>query len=174
MFCVELFDMIGRLKRVQRQGWVDRNVTSPESVADHSHRVAMLCLLCPDTTLDKNKMVAMALVHDLAEVHAGDITPFQGISHEEKHKMEVDGMDKFQECMTRAGITSNIRQLWEEYEAGATPEAQFVKQADKLEMVLQARAYQREQPELNLNTFYETTKGKITHPWLKVMDDHVR
>ncbi len=32
---------------------------------------------------------------------------------------------------------------WEEYEAGASPEARFVRQLDRLEMALQAVAYAR-------------------------------
>lgn len=36
----------------------------------------------------------MALVHDLAEAQVGDITPFDGISKEEKTKLEFNGFKK--------------------------------------------------------------------------------
>lgn len=35
------------------------------------------------------RLIKMALVHDLAECLVGDITPFCGVSREEKHKREV-------------------------------------------------------------------------------------
>ncbi|MBX6342026.1 MAG: HD domain-containing protein, partial [Thermomicrobiaceae bacterium] len=35
----------GELKHVRRQGWIDRGVVDPESVADHSYRMALLAAL---------------------------------------------------------------------------------------------------------------------------------
>ena len=34
----------------------------------------------------------LALVHDMAESIVGDVTPFDGISKTEKHKMEEAGL----------------------------------------------------------------------------------
>ena len=39
-----------------------------------------------------------------------------------------------------------IEALWREYEPARTPEARFVKSLDKLETLLQARAYERAHP----------------------------
>ena len=39
---VEFARTVGRLKALPRQGWVDRNVAKPESVADHTFRAVML------------------------------------------------------------------------------------------------------------------------------------
>ena len=36
----------------------------------------------------RDKTIKIALVHDLAEALVGDITPHDGISKEEKHKLE--------------------------------------------------------------------------------------
>jgi 5'-deoxynucleotidase YfbR-like HD superfamily hydrolase len=43
---------------------------------------------------DAQRCVAMALVHDLAEALCGDITPtdVSGVSKQQKHKLEVQGM----------------------------------------------------------------------------------
>lgn len=40
-------DRIESLKTTRRRGWVIRGVPDPESVADHSHRVAVACLAAP-------------------------------------------------------------------------------------------------------------------------------
>ena len=51
--------------------------------------------------------------------------------------------------------------LFEEYEAGESREARFVKQIDKLDMGLQAMLYQNEQG-LDLGEFLVSAKAKIS------------
>lgn len=51
-----------------------------------------------------------------------------------------------------------IENLWNEYEAASTPEARFVKDLDKLEMILQAHEYEEEQ-DVDLSEFFDSTKG---------------
>ena len=78
----------------------------------------------------------MAIVHDVAESLCGDITPVEnsGVTKKEKQHREREAM----ECLCRAlGGPGSARarlvsRLWEEYEAGVTPEAQLVKDIDKL------------------------------------------
>lgn len=43
--------------------------------------------------LDVSKLVKMSLVHDMAECIVGDITPFDGISEQEKHNREMNAMN---------------------------------------------------------------------------------
>jgi putative hydrolases of HD superfamily len=73
-----LFNLAGRLKQLKRQGWVDRGVEQPESVADHSYRLALMTMVIAsrDPEIDASRAVRLALVHDLPEALAGDITPF--------------------------------------------------------------------------------------------------
>ena len=133
--------LAGRLKETARAGWALRGNVPPESVADHSFRVALLALVLSgdaDPPLDRERCVAMALVHDLAESLVGDITPYDGVSTEEKHRREREAMEHL---AALAGDPRLLR-LWEEYQAAATPEARFVKDLDKLETVLQAAEYE--------------------------------
>ena len=51
--------------------------------------------------------------------------------------------------------------LFDEYEAGSTPEAVFVKQLDKLDMGLQAKVYQQEQG-IDLDEFITSAKQRIS------------
>ena len=48
--------------------------------------------------------------------------------------------------------------IWEEYEAGSTPEARLVRQVDRMEMGLQAAVYEREGA-TGLEGFYASTQG---------------
>ncbi|HEX2188323.1 MAG TPA: HD domain-containing protein [Longimicrobiaceae bacterium] len=133
--------LAGRLKETPRAGWALRGVERPESVADHSFRVGLLALVLPrgeEPPLDRERCLAMALVHDLAESLVGDITPYDGVSTEEKHRREREAMLGF--CAMLGD--DEVLRLWEEYQAAATPEARFVKDLDKLETVLQAAEYE--------------------------------
>ena len=67
---------VGKSKRLLRTGWVREKVKDPESVAEHSFRVSVLAMVLTDKLgydLDKNKLIKMALLHDLGEVITGDI-----------------------------------------------------------------------------------------------------
>ncbi|KAA8583167.1 hypothetical protein FQN60_015713 [Etheostoma spectabile] len=74
--------------RVPRTGWVYRNVKKPESVSDHMYRMAMMSLTITDPTVDKDRCIKLALVHDMAECIVGDIAPSDNISKAEKHRRE--------------------------------------------------------------------------------------
>jgi len=144
---------VGKLKRKDRAGWVRHGVENPESVAEHSFRTAILALVLSDKFgLDSNKTVKMALVHDLAEAQIPDFTPFDNLSTEEKFKLEQETMKNL--C---ANITNGeqVLELWYELEAGKTKEARFVKKLDKLEMMFQAREYGDEQPDKDLELFWQ-------------------
>ena len=123
-----------KLKSLPRTGWLRAGIENPESVAAHSWGVAWLCMvLCPND-LNKLKVLEMALIHDLAEVRIGDITPYDGIDVAEKHKMESAA---FVEMTEQLCNRQHLRDLWNEQSA----EADFVKQMDKLDMALQAQEY---------------------------------
>ncbi|WP_081713935.1 HD domain-containing protein [Cystobacter fuscus] len=56
----------------------------------------------------------MALLHDASEARAGDITPHDGVSREEKLRREREAVSRvFSERPCRAEYLA----LWEEYEA---------------------------------------------------------
>lgn len=79
-----LAKQVQRLKRVPRQGWLDRGVppADTESVADHSLGVALLAWMAAleaqaaGADLDPGRVLALALVHDLPEAEIGDWTPY--------------------------------------------------------------------------------------------------
>ncbi|OQS05729.1 HD domain-containing protein 2-like isoform 1 [Thraustotheca clavata] len=162
---LEFLRVCGALKRLKRTGWVNHKVESPESVAEHMYRLAMCSLLLDnDSSVDRMKCMKMAIVHDLAEAFVGDITPHDGVSDEDKHKMEKDAID---EICTKLGAESEaakeIRELWHEYENASTEEAKMVKDFDKFEMILQADEYENAQG-VDLQDFFNSTKGKFKTP----------
>ncbi|OAJ44445.1 hypothetical protein BDEG_27670 [Batrachochytrium dendrobatidis JEL423] len=95
------------------------------------HRMSIIAMLIKDPTMDKNRLIKMAIVHDLAEAVVGDITPYSGVSKKDKQQRERDAMALFVENQGRSSEILEIQALWEEYEAGSTKEALLCKDIDK-------------------------------------------
>ena len=145
------------LKNVTRAGWVRAGVEQPESVAAHSWGMSLLALkLCPDD-LDLSKVLSLCLIHDLPEVRVGDLTPHDDCS--------TKAQDERAAMLEMAPFWVD---LFDEYEAGNTPEARFVKQLDKLDMGLQAIVYQRQQ-DVSLEEFLQSAKTRIADPSLQAL-----
>lgn len=174
---------IGRLKTLRRQGWIDRGVREPESVADHSFRLALMAWVLaqrrPD--LDATRAMLLALVHDAAEAIAGDRTPFDAALQAGAEPAvlfrQQPVYDPEAEARKTAAERAALRELaallpepvgerlieaWEEYEAAQTPEARFVRQLDKLETVLQALEYRERQPDLIIDSFILGALDEVT------------
>ena len=86
---IDFFESAVNLKKIFRQGWIDKlSLENPESVADHCYSMAIIGMIFSDLNhYDSEKILKMALLHDLAESKIGDFTPGQ-ISKEEKDTME--------------------------------------------------------------------------------------
>ncbi|HET9015913.1 MAG TPA: HD domain-containing protein [Thermomicrobiaceae bacterium] len=183
-----LLDVLGyaeELKRLRRQGWVDRGVAAPESVADHSYRLALLVLLLAgEAGVDPARALTLALVHDLPEAIAGDATPFDRAlaapdvdraalfrsrpdysaeADRVKHDAEADAIRRIAARLPEP-LRALVVDAWEEYEADATAAARLVHQADKLETWLQALEYRARQPELVIESFALGTHEAVTDP----------
>ena len=72
------------LKRLPRSGWLRvEGLQDVESVAAHSWGAAWLvAALCPEG-VNRGRALEMTVIHDLAEVRIGDITPVDGVPEEE-------------------------------------------------------------------------------------------
>ena len=87
---LDFFHIVGDLKHVKRTGWVVRDIDQPESVADHMYRMAMLVFMLQDLTINKDRLLKICLVHDLAEAIVGDITPVdKNFTGKQKQKLEI-------------------------------------------------------------------------------------
>lgn len=126
------------LKALPRAGWVRRGVPHPESVAAHSWGVAWLVLVLLPEDLELQRALTYAVLHDLPEVHTGDVTPHDGLDATTKAAREHVAMAELCAQLPRGAA---LLATWEAYEAQADPEARFVRQLDRLDMALQAAAY---------------------------------
>lgn len=158
-----------RLKAVPRTGWLRRGVADPEDVASHSWGLAFLVLILLPDDLDRARALEYAVLHDLAEVSTGDITPHDGISRDEKHRREREAME---ELCARLPRGAELLATWNAYEARTDPEAQFVHQLDRLDMALQATAYHRAGA-VGMAEFLDSARQVISDPSLITLLDQL-
>lgn len=142
---LKLYFQFNHLKNVYRQGWLKHILgleyeNKVESVADHSWSVTMLAMSVIEKyklNLDSSRCMKLALVHDFGEIYAGDLMPNEK-TKEEKQRLERKAIDRL---LDDVQFENDFKELWLEYENVASPEADFIKQIDKLECMLQAVCY---------------------------------
>ncbi|HOX17200.1 MAG TPA: HD domain-containing protein [Spirochaetales bacterium] len=158
-----------RLKRLFRQGWLKRGIPEDacETVAEHSFGVAMLALLAPTPSpgFARERAILLALVHELGETYAGDITPVDGVSAAEKSRLEREALLK---ALDGHPDRDTFLDAWEEFEAASTPEARFVKELDRLEMGLQAVLY-RAEGSVRMDEFFASARRSVTSAPLRAL-----
>ena len=193
---------IARFKSVPRTGWLDRGVDplSAESVADHSFGVALFAWACAlqrhaeGANLIPERVLKLALVHDLAEAEIGDIPPYDPAAipnaenpgarrafletrhhrdadrDAEKREREDASMRRLLATLPRA-TRGEVAEVWDELHQGISDEARFVKQVDRLETFLQSRHYLRADPTLPVASFHQEVMETIDDPLLAAIRD---
>jgi len=127
------------LKRLPRTGWIQRGVSTPETIASHCWGVSFLSILLADHLKKKGidvnieKCLKMAILHDFHEAIVGDI-PTPALDSKTKSMIEKKAIEK-------ALKIPEYRELSIEYIEEKSIEAKIVKLADLLDMVLQAGDY---------------------------------
>lgn len=166
---IEAYFEFNHLKQLYRQGWLQHGIEPKycESVAEHSFCVALLGLLLADKypELDTNKIVRMALIHDLGEIYAGDFTPKDKIDKNHKFQLERKSILQVFQKLSNGDKWINI---WEEYEQGKSAEAKLVRELDRLEMLLQASVYEH-QGQADLSEFFASIGQEILSPELQTI-----
>jgi putative hydrolase of HD superfamily len=131
----------GHLKVVSRSGWWLAGVRSPESVAEHSFRTAVIgyVLACLEGA-DPERTASLCLFHDFAESRINDPHPIV--------KTYMDLRDKGRQILTEIAdslprpVQAPIRKLAVELSERRSLESRIAKEADLLECALQAREYE--------------------------------
>jgi len=128
---------IDKLKSIQRRTKV-LGTQRQENTAEHSWHFAVgVMALAPyaDDDVDINRVIQMALVHDIVEIDAGDVLVYDLAAR-------VAIQDQEHAAATRLfGLLSypqreHFHRLWLEYEAGETANARFALMIDRLMPVL--------------------------------------
>ena len=146
---LDFIEEIGVLKNLSRTGWRFRGIKDTESVADHCYRVSLLSMILADVLteqdvpLDVEKVMRIALLHEVAEARIGDL-PFPAlkyISEEVKAAGERAAVESMFESF--GPLQQKYIQLWDEFEGATSIEGKLVRAADKLELMIQVLEYEK-------------------------------
>jgi putative hydrolases of HD superfamily len=136
--CVEFLNEIEKLKIVYRQNSVidkSRN----ENTAEHSWHVSLMAVILSGFSNEKNldtlKVVKMLLVHDIVEIDAGDTFLYDETSNLSKENKELDAAGRIFGLLPEP-IGKELFELWEEFEARLSPEAEFAASLDSLQPLM--------------------------------------
>jgi len=139
-----------RLKRLDRTGWTLRGLPNgTESVAAHSFGVGVTAMLLADEfisrgiSVDVEKVLRVALLHDWAEVRVGDMprtATFYFGSDARKEAETAAFSDVVRDVDSAEGLYGS---LYSDYEQRSSLEARLVKAADVLDLLVQVLALER-------------------------------
>ena len=156
---VSLSEALKKIERFKDQVyWIDYpKLKRYESVADHSWRLALLVILVEDRlskSINLQKALNFAILHDLAEAVAGDSHPmgkdgtgkstYYSIKNLSKKKFDKENK-AIKEMLNILPKSENEKmyKLWLEYEKRESFESKIVKALDAIECMLQVYEYRK-------------------------------
>jgi putative hydrolase of HD superfamily len=199
---LRLAQFASKLKSIPRTGWLDRGIPplQVESVADHSLGVALLAWSCAlqrraeGVAINPERVLTLAILHDLAEAEIGDLTPYDPAAIpdenepaarraflETRHRRDPvrDAAKRVEEdaairellATLPSATRSALQEVWDDLRLGESSEAQFVKQVDRLETFLQSQRYLLGDPTLPMASFRQEALESIDDPLLSAIRD---
>lgn len=128
---------IDQLKQVLRQTLLtDRS--RRENSAEHSWHIAIMAFVLAEYApagTDLLQAMRMLLIHDLVEIDAGDTFCYDVQAHLDKAEREQQAADRIFGLLP-PDQASELKALWQEFEAQETPTARFAAALDRLQPVL--------------------------------------
>lgn len=156
---IELLFEIGFFRLIKRS-WQRFLVPNTANNAEHSFRVAWIALVLAthEKTGNHEKILKMALVHDLPESRCGDV---DYISREYTKRKESDAIvDSLKETI----FGEEIVEIWNEYEKRESIEAKIVKDADNLDVELELGELKEQGS--SLKEVWKADRRKMVYPKL--------
>ncbi|MFW9960458.1 MAG: HD family hydrolase [Candidatus Thorarchaeota archaeon] len=170
---IELIKYGISLKRINRMGWslAGVNCIRTESVAEHTMGSVLTSMLVSQylkekgTQLNVEKVITMAVIHDLPEALTSDIprTANQSLASKISAMKQLLEREAVQEIFSKGDSASKYYiAMWEEFEEGSTLESRIVKGSDIIDMLMHALSLESSgvSPEL-LHQFFSSSKEII-------------
>lgn len=138
---LDFLALADRLKTVERRGRVvlADGTTRRENSAEHCWSLALIGTLLHEevaASLDLGRALMMVAVHDLVEIEAGDTFAYDAAGRATQADREAAAADIVFGTLP-ADLAARLRALWEEFEAGESPEARFAMACDRMQGFLQ-------------------------------------
>lgn len=131
---IEFLYEIASMRNIQR-GWRQHLGVDVANVLDHTIRVVWLSIVLGrmEGNVDENKLIKMALVHDIAETRLSDLSYIQKVYvSEDEEKAAAD-------MFANTSLEDYQKEILVEYKARQTLEAKIVKDADNLDVDFESK-----------------------------------
>jgi putative hydrolase of HD superfamily len=158
----------GTLKRLPRTGWLNAGIRHPETIAEHSHRTALIgAVLAVMDGADPAKVALLGVVHDTQETRVGDIA-YIG----RRYLKAADNRDVTADQTAGAppAVREALAAIVDEIETYETTEAVIHRHADKLECLFQAIEY-GETGNVNMQPFVASMRVALSSNSAKKIAD---
>lgn len=126
-----------KIKKIGRQTYL-HDASRKENDAEHSWHLALMCILLKEYSnqdIDVLKTISMVLIHDMVEIDAGDTYAYDTAANATKRERELKAADRIFNILPQ-DQAQWMRQLWDEFEEGKTPEAKFALTLDKVQPLM--------------------------------------
>jgi len=110
-----------------------------ENTAEHSWHLALAAIVLEEYSyvpINLGRVLRMLTLHDVVEIDAGDTFAFDKAGNATKEDRERRAADRIFGLLPN-DIGSDLRSLWEEFEAGSTQDARFANAVDRIQPFLQ-------------------------------------
>ncbi len=134
---LEFFLETDRMKYVIRRTPVG-NISRKENDAEHSFSLALLAMVLSDyadESVNVDRVIRMALVHDLIEIYAGDTYVYDEAAMQTKAAREDAAAEKLFGMLPKEQ-GGEYEALWREFDAEETPDARFAACLDHFQPLL--------------------------------------
>ena len=128
---------IDKEKQIGRQTYLS-DASRKETDAEHAWHAAVMTILLSEYANDKIdilKTVSMILIHDSVEIDAGDTYAYDEEGRKTQRQREECAAQRIY-GMLPEDQEKKLRDLWEEFEEGKTPEAKFARAMDHIQPVM--------------------------------------
>ena len=128
------FREIDKEKFIGRQTYLTDGVRK-ENDAEHAWHMAIMTVLLAgysNEKIDVLKTVTMLLIHDIVEIDAGDTYAYDEEGQKTQHERESRAADRIYSLLPE-DQKKKLRDIWEEFEEGETPEAKFAHTMDNIQ-----------------------------------------
>lgn len=134
---MEFIAEVDKLKKIGRQSYLTDS-SRKENDAEHSWHLAMMAIFLSEYAkkdVDVLRVISMVLIHDLVEIDAGDTYAYDTEGNKSKRAREEKAADRIFNILPK-DQAKKVRDLWEEFEANETPEANFANALDRLQPIM--------------------------------------
>lgn len=133
----DFFREIDKEKFIGRQTYLT-DANRKENDAEHAWHMAIMTILLSgysNEKIDVLKTVTMLLIHDIVEIDAGDTYAYDEEGKKTQRQREEKASERIFGLLPE-GQKIYFQALWEEFEAGETPEARFARTMDNIQPVM--------------------------------------